>query len=115
MGARGQVELCRAPRPPGRAGTVGSRWVGKPVLESGAPRNAVSCATRGQQRLGNEPTCLRRLSLEGSGLSSGLWGVHLRRRCHRGRSVCTGTSIGLVGVFLSVLYSSQVILMGSRD
>lgn len=78
MGARGQVELCRVPRPPGRVGTVGSQWVGKRVLESGAPRNAVSCATRGQQRLGNEPMCLRRLSLEGSGPSSGLRGFTFR-------------------------------------
>lgn len=78
VGAGGQVEFCRVPRPPGRAGTVGSQWVGKPVLESEAPRNAVSCATRGQQRLGNESTRLRLLSLEGSGCSSGLLGFTFR-------------------------------------
>lgn len=78
VGAGGQVEFCRVPRPPGRAGTVGSQWVGKPVLESEAPRNAVSCATRGQQRLGNESMRLRLLSLEGSGCSSGLLGFTFR-------------------------------------
>lgn len=78
VGAGVQVELCRVHRPPGRAGTVGSQWVGKPVLESQAPRNIVSCATRGQQRLGNDSRRLRLLLLEGTGCSSGLLGSACR-------------------------------------
>ena len=74
VGGGGTGRVLQVPKPLGRAGTVGSQWVGKPVLESEAPRNAVSCATRGQQRLGNESPRLHLLSLEGSGCSSGLLG-----------------------------------------
>ena len=78
VGAGVQVELCRVPRPPGRAGTVGCQGVGNPVPESQAPSNVVICATRGQQRLGHDSTRLRLLLLEGTGCSSGLLGSTCR-------------------------------------
>lgn len=58
----------------GSAGSPGPRA----GLALWAPRNVVSCATRGQQRLGNDSMRLRLLLLEGTGCSSRLLGSTCR-------------------------------------